>query len=124
MEAGTIDLDRYDRGILVVTLRGEHDLATARRLQETLAWWFSYSVAVIVDLSEATFIDSSILKVFIMAMRDRQPIALVAPPGGAPRRLFDLVRLDDAIPTYDTFADALARQRGRDDDLLADPAAS
>lgn len=124
MEAGTFDLERYDHGIVVVTLRGEHDLATARRLQQTLAWWFSYSAAVIVDLSEATFIDSSILKVFVMAKRDRQPIALVASPGGAPRRLFDLVRLDDAIPTYDTRMDAIARQGGFEEGALADPAAT
>jgi hypothetical protein len=49
MEAGTIDLERYDSSTLVVTMRGEHDLATARHLEQMPAWWFSYSVAVIVD---------------------------------------------------------------------------
>jgi anti-anti-sigma regulatory factor len=72
--------------------------------------------------SEATFIDSSILNVFVMAKRGRQPIALVVPPGGAARRLFDLVHLDDAISTYETRAAALTQERSAEGDQLAEAA--
>lgn len=106
MVAGTIELER-ECGVWVVTLRGEHDLSTAPRLRKSLAKCFSGGWTVIVDLSEVEFVDSTILRVLIGARRQRQSIALVAPSSSVAGRLVELVRLADAIPTYQTRADAL-----------------
>jgi anti-anti-sigma factor len=106
MATGTIDLER-DSGVWVVTLHGEHDLSTASQLRNALARSFSGGSAVIVDLSQAEFIDSTIVHVLVRVQRERYPVALVAPPGGVPRRLLDLVRLPEAISTFHTRAETL-----------------
>ena len=68
---------------------------------------FSGGSTVIVDMSEAEFIDSTTLSVLIGARRQRYPIAVVAPSGTAAGRLAELVCLADMIPTYQTRAEAL-----------------
>jgi anti-anti-sigma factor len=106
MDAGTIDLQRED-GAWVVTLRGEHDLSTASQLEQVLARSFSGGSAVIADLSPAEFIDSTIVRVLVCGQGESDRIVLVAPPGCVARRLFDLIRVPDAVPTYETRAEAL-----------------
>jgi anti-anti-sigma factor len=106
MVGGTVDLER-ECGVWVVTLRGEHDLSTAPQLRNSLARSFSSGWTVIIDMSEAEFIDSTTLNVLIGARRQRHPIALVAPSDTVAGRLVALVCLDDAIPTYQTRAEAL-----------------
>ena len=59
-------------------------------------------------MSQADFIDSTTLHVLIRAWRQRHAIALVAPTGSCARRLVDLGSLADAIPIYQTRAEALA----------------
>jgi anti-anti-sigma factor len=102
-----IDLERHS-GVWLVTLHGEHDLTTADALREALGRSFSGGSTVIVDLSETLFIDSTTLNVLIGARRQRYSIALVAPSGSLAGRLVELVWLADAIPTYQTRAEALA----------------
>ena len=91
----------------VVTLRDEHDLSTASQLRNSLARSFSGGWTVIVDLSQADFIDGTTLHVLIRARRQRYPIALVAPSTSVAGQLVEQVRLADAIPTYQTRAEAL-----------------
>jgi anti-anti-sigma factor len=107
---GTIDVE-HAGGVLVATLQGEHDAASASLLRDAMAWWFSSGSAVIVDLSKATFLDSAVLRVLAGAHREQQPIALVAPSSGAVRRGFDLVHFDQMIPTYESRAEARSRPR-------------
>ena len=106
MAASTIELER-ECGVWLVTLRGEHDLLTAPRLQTSLAKCFLGGWTVIVDLSDAEFIDSTILHVLIGARRQRHSLALVAPSSSVAGRLAELVWLADAIPTYQTRDEAL-----------------
>jgi anti-anti-sigma factor len=106
MVGGTIDLER-ECGVWLVTLRGEHDLTTAPQLRNSLARSFSGGWTVIIDMSEAEFIDSTTLNVLVGARRQRHPIALVAPSDTVAGRLVALMCLDDAIPTYQTRAEAL-----------------
>jgi anti-anti-sigma factor len=103
---GTIDVER-ECGVWLVTLRGEHDLSTASHLRNSLARSFSGGWIVIVDMSEAEFIDSTTLHVLMGAWRQRHPIALVAPSGTVAGRVVELVCLADVIPTYQSRADAL-----------------
>jgi anti-anti-sigma factor len=104
MLAGTTALER-DCGVWIVTLRGEHDLSTASGLRNSLARSFSGGSTVIVDMSQADSIDSTTRHVLIRASRQRHAIAVVAPTRSCARRLADLA---DAIPTFQTRAEALA----------------
>jgi hypothetical protein len=107
MVGGTIDLER-ECGVWLVTLRGEHGLTTAPKLRNSLARSFSGGWTVIIDMSEgrlhrqhhAERADTS-------ARRQRHPIALVTPSDTVAGRLVALVCLADAIPTYQTRAEAL-----------------
>jgi anti-sigma B factor antagonist len=62
-----IEVSYYDTDIAVVTLCGEHDLRTQRQLQQTLRSLQRSGEAIVVDLSEVEFIDSSVLNSFVSA---------------------------------------------------------
>jgi anti-anti-sigma factor len=57
---GTIDL-ALDGEVSVVAVRGEHDLATADALRRQLEELRAQGSPFVVDLTEATFIDSAVL---------------------------------------------------------------
>ena len=71
----------------IVSLRGEHDLATAPVIRDALSAVFG---DVLVDLSECTFVDSTVIGALIAASQDLQreghTLALVVPPGERGRR--------------------------------------
>jgi anti-sigma B factor antagonist len=58
-----------DAGLTLLTITGEHDLSTAPELRRRLEEVLGEGTGVVVDLSRATFIDSSILGVILDAKR-------------------------------------------------------
>jgi anti-sigma B factor antagonist len=101
-------------GVSVVRVLGEHDLSTRGPLADELERVSGRGGRVVVDLSEAEFIDSTILGVLIGGHRQvtaaAGSYALVAPSGGRPRRLLEMTRVADRIPVFETRADAVAAQ--------------
>jgi anti-sigma B factor antagonist len=69
VRTGELALERNDAGLAVVTISGEHDLSTAPNLRRRLDSLLDENTATVVDLSPATFIDSSILGVILDARR-------------------------------------------------------
>ena len=69
VRTGELALERNDAGLAVVTISGEHDLSTAPNLRRRLDNLLEEGTPTIVDLSPATFIDSSILGVILDARR-------------------------------------------------------
>jgi anti-sigma B factor antagonist len=69
VRTGELALERNDAGPAVVTISGEHDLSTAPNLRRRLDSLLDEGTATVVDLSPATFIDSSILGVILDARR-------------------------------------------------------
>src|SRR5687768_2123165 len=61
VRTGAIALERGDDGFVVVAISGEHDLSTAPDLRRHIDELIGNGEATIVDLSAATFIDSSVL---------------------------------------------------------------
>jgi anti-sigma B factor antagonist len=61
VRTGELGLERNDAGLAVLTISGEHDLSTAPNLRRRLNLLRDEGIATVVDLSPATFIDSSIL---------------------------------------------------------------
>jgi anti-sigma B factor antagonist len=107
-EIGQIVVEHLPGGAAVVALCGEHDLSTVPALRAELDAVLATSANVIIDLSEATFIDSSIVAViFHAAAPAGQIIAIAAPPDTLPRRLIDMVALTAAVPTFDSRAAAV-----------------
>jgi anti-sigma B factor antagonist len=104
--------------VQVLVLRGEHDLSTAPDVRAHVEEAVGAGGDVIVDLSETSFIDSSILGVLVAGYRSvttaggTRGFAVVAVPGSSVTRLFDLVSVSDVIPIHATMADAVSALNG------------
>ena len=101
---GTVALERPAPGAAIVTLRGEHDLSTRAEISDALAR-VGNEAHVLVDLSECSFIDSSVIGVLVVAFQalDEQGR-----------------RLELAIPSA-AARDPARREGRRPDDVPRDP---
>jgi anti-anti-sigma factor len=102
-----VELNQVAEHVWVVRVRGDHDLSNSSEIDAALAAAFEGGSRIVVDLTEATFIDSSVLGILAQAhdraMRtpDHQ-LAVVAPPGGMPRRVLELTGLDTRMKLFDS----------------------
>jgi anti-sigma B factor antagonist len=80
---GQVAVAHHARGVALVTMRGEHDLSTRPVLARALQLAAAHS-NVVVDLSECSFIDSTVINEFINtsnAVRvSGEQLMLVIPP--------------------------------------------
>jgi anti-sigma B factor antagonist len=115
--AGRIDAPAVDGGWPVLAMSGEHDLSTAPELRARLQE-LGESSAIIIDLDETTFVDSSILGVLVGGLRrarEREvPFGLVLGEGAHPAilRIFELTGLHDVFPIFPSRAEAQAGLSG------------
>ena len=113
--AGTIEVESGDDAVAVLTLLGEHDLATADVLRARLATTIKEHSAVVIDLSRSDFIDSSTLNALAYAANHASdvgcPLVLQVGPGDVVRRVLELTGMLDLIPHAESREDALAAVR-------------
>jgi len=108
-----IDVEHVN-GIDVVTLRGEHDLSTATDVSQRIDLALESASGLAIDLSEATFIDSAVLRVLITAQERANErgagfaIAVADSSGHGVHRLLTLTGLDAKLSTQPSRADAIA----------------
>jgi anti-sigma B factor antagonist len=100
-------------GVEIVVLSGEHDLGTVPRVKEALGGAAADSKATLVDLSSATFVDSSILGALLEARRtavdSSRAFAVVCSGEAEPvRRVLEVTGLADELPVHPTREAALA----------------
>jgi anti-sigma B factor antagonist len=69
VRTGELALERDDSGLAVLTISGEHDLSTAPTLRTRMDALLDQGTPVVIDLSPASFIDSSILGVILDGRR-------------------------------------------------------
>lgn len=89
----------------LIVLTGEHDISTVERLTDALDRVFATGTIVVLDLSEATFIDSMIIKTLLSTQRrvEQAPdedLAIVIPDGSISARVIDLVGLRNRLPIF------------------------
>src|SRR4051794_41777632 len=77
MDANPIVLDETAGDVVVVVVEGEHDIYTAPTLRERLEEALGRGGGIVVDLTAATFVDSSVLG----ALLDARRRAIEAGPG-------------------------------------------
>ncbi len=118
MDARTIALDDSHGDVLVVVVRGEHDIYTAPTLRDRLEEALGASpTGVIVDLSAATFLDSSILGALLEARRQalERSIGYVVSLGDAPepgvQRILEITGLVPVFPVVGSREEALEAAR-------------
>ena len=110
-----VHLDTSEPGVAIVALEGEHELYSALKLQRRLEALIGEGLALVVDLSRATFLDSSIVSVLLRA-RDRArrsgtryAIVLDESSGWSVRRTFEITGLDRYLPVVPSREAALPR---------------
>jgi anti-sigma B factor antagonist len=69
MDANPIVLDETAGDVVVVVVEGEHDIYTAPTLRERLEEAIARGGGIVVDLTGATFVDSSVLGALLDARR-------------------------------------------------------
>lgn len=96
----------------LVVLEGEHDLGTASDVREALAGVADAHEAIVIDLCETTFVDSSILGVVLEARRSAQEDGRAFAVGcdgsaEAVRRVLEVTGLNEELPVHPTRAAAI-----------------
>jgi anti-anti-sigma factor len=112
-----IHVQMIEPNVGVVALRGEHEAFSADRLSAQLCTLQEEGCALVIDLTETTFIDSSIVSVLLRARDSARslgvPLVIVLHEGTgwAVRRLFEMTGLDHEFtfaPTRDAAVAAVA----------------
>ena len=111
-----IEEDSPYPGTVVLIVRGEADLHVAPDLRDRIAVAIAGDAKqLVVDLTEATFIDSTILGVLLGAvkrLRSRGGQLRVVVARTDVRRLFEITLLDRVFPIHDRCEDALVAGGG------------
>ena len=124
LEAGAVRV-REVGAARVLGLRGEHDLTTVEVLAGEIERQFQGARHVIVDLSEAAFVDSTVICALAVGHEHASAhagcsFAAVAPRASFVGGVFDMVDLRSIMPTYETLEEALEHASGAE--LPASPA--
>jgi anti-sigma B factor antagonist len=110
--------------IFSVSVAGEVDLATAPELKEALGEVVSSGASgVLVDLSNATFIDSTTLGVLMGAVKRLRPAGgelVIACHDANIRKIFEITLLDRVFKIYDTPGPAVEYLRGSREPATSD----
>jgi anti-anti-sigma factor len=108
-----LDIEVERRGtdagqVAIIRVVGEVDLSNSERLAEALESDGDERAGIVLDLSEVPFMDSSGLRVLLMAANDdRPPLVAVLPPDSSVGRLFDLAEVADRLPSFASEDEAL-----------------
>jgi anti-sigma B factor antagonist len=117
VRTGELALERTDAGLAVVTISGEHDLSTAPNLRRHLDSLLGEGTTTVVDLSPATFVDSSILGVILdgrrRAAEAKVGFAVLHAPGSeAVDRVLEVTGLKAELPVHAQREEALSAASG------------
>jgi anti-sigma B factor antagonist len=102
-------------GFSVITLRGESDAFVAPRVRSDLATALGTEAPLVVDLTQATFIDSTVVGILLEGLADcekrERPLLLLLPDDAAPEihRLFEITGLAALLPVVRSWDEATAR---------------
>ncbi len=117
MDANPIALEAAEGDVVVVVVEGEHDIYTAPTLRERLDEALDRGGGVVVDLTGATFVDSSVLGALLDARRRAHEseqgfvvsIGDTVEPGV--RRILDITGLVPVLPVVNGREEAIAAAR-------------
>lgn len=95
----------------VVEVTGELDLSTVSRWEENVEAVGRDATVIVLDLSEVGFVDSAGVRSLFRIARDAASrgtrLLIVAPRGGAVRRLLDILSIRSLTPVCESRAEAL-----------------
>jgi len=107
-----VELETPTEALAVISLVGDHDLAEDEPLRQALDLAAARRHHLIVDLTECTFIDSTVVSLLLHAqgeiVSDGGCFALLLPPIGPVRRVAEVMHFASMFPLHDTRAAAMA----------------
>lgn len=113
-----ISITRPEPDVAVVSLAGEHDLASAQDAAHAFEELVAGRNNVVVDLSALTFIDTTTVHALVVGRRlaNAAGVSFLVhlPEGHAARRMLDLMRVLDVLPTSATLSEAISRAHASD----------
>jgi anti-sigma B factor antagonist len=94
--------DSRDGGATIVALAGELDLSTIPRMEGPLLEQVRQRRAVVLDLSDLSFIDSSGIGILIKASQQSNgtPMRVVIGPGSQVERIFRIAGIEKALRVF------------------------
>jgi anti-anti-sigma factor len=101
---GRFDVDTRVPGVALIALLGEHELYGAPKLQQQIESLVAKDLSVVIDLTEAVFLDSSIVGVLLKAQKLAAEngldyrVVLSASTGEPVRRMFEITGLHEILP--------------------------
>ena len=101
------------QGTWLLTLEGEHDLATLPGLEQQMQRLGSPGTRVVVDLTRATFIDCQVVGWLLRwserarHIDDMHLAVAIGQDGSCAKRIIDLLNAAETIPCYATLIEAL-----------------
>jgi anti-anti-sigma factor len=111
-----VQVARVGGDVVVVSLLGEHDLATAAGVRETLGSLFEEGRDIVVDLSETRFIDSSVVLALIdgerLAREHDLRMSFQVPTDTVVSRVLAICGLLEVWPVYRSRDEAIAKGDG------------
>ena len=108
-------MEAPDSRFAVIALPGESDAFVAPRIRSDLAAALGGDAPLVVDLTQATFIDSTVVGVLLEGLADcerrERPLLLLLPEDAAPEvhRLFEITGLGALLPLVRTWDEAATR---------------
>lgn len=107
----SIEVEGHTRDTAIVTLRGEHDISTKPAIGQALDA-ACLRTNVVVDLSECTFVDSSVVSELLRTARRLHQLdgllALAVPSGARTvRRALEVMGVHPIVPVHETRAAAV-----------------
>ncbi len=113
----TAEIERCDsEGVCVVAVAGEVDVSNVDRLKLAVSELSNEALGIVIDLSEATYIDSATVGL-LFRLRSRlsrrgQVLSVICLPGSSTRRVLELTGFDRQAPPFqdrDAAIDAIRR---------------
>jgi anti-sigma B factor antagonist len=110
---GVVRFDRSRAGAAIVALEGEHELFTATELERRLVGFIAEGLDIVIDLSHATFVDSSVVAVLLKVRRfarsvNRRFVVVLDDDTAVPvQRMFEITGLERYLPVVHDRALAL-----------------
>lgn len=116
MSVGTVAVTPCDaNGTWLIALEGDHDLATRADLERQTSVIWPFCKVVVIDLSEATFIDSGVIRWLLSAERQLEAAnaftlsIVVGPPDCPSARLCARLRMRFVMACFTTRDEAFAQ---------------
>jgi anti-anti-sigma factor len=106
-EFGAAEAEQLGPSLWLLRLIGEHDLSTASRLRAALQVIDRTGTTIVVDFSEAEFVDSSVIGALVAEEELVERLVLVVPRESPIRRTLELLGLTTWLLTFDTREEAL-----------------